>query len=42
MNQAGDVAICLITNQPADDDCPKGCGECEGEACDEYFIAYSG
>ncbi len=40
---AADVAICYTTQKPVDDaPCPRGLDECEGEACEEYFIAYSG
>ena len=42
-SNAGDGAICYTTQQPVDDaPCPRGLDECEGDACDEYFIAYSG
>jgi len=42
-NQAGDVAICYTTQQPTTETtCPRGLDECEGEECEEFFIAYSG
>lgn len=38
----GSIAICLITGQPADDDCPMGCEVCLEEECEDYQIVYSG
>lgn len=33
------AAICWATQKPPEE-CPRGLDQCEGEVCDEYFIAY--